>query len=62
MTGDEEIAPGPLVGLNSGYLLRATHLLPKSGAERPWKNYENYISDMMSIRYGKIEDGVLAFS
>ncbi len=61
-TGDEPIEPGPLVGLNSGYLLRATHLLPKSGAERPWKNYENYISDMLSIRYGKIEDGVLRLS
>ena len=62
VTGDGAIEPGPLVGLNSGYLLRAAHLLPKSGAERPWKNYENYISDMLSIRYGKIEDGVLTFS
>lgn len=62
VTGDGAIEPGPLVGLNSGYLLRATHLLPKSGAERPWKNYENYILDMLSIRYGKIEDGVLTFS
>ena len=61
-TGGEAIEPGPLVGLNSGYLLRATHLLPKSGAKRPWKNYENYISDMLSIRYGRIEDGVLNFS
>jgi cation diffusion facilitator CzcD-associated flavoprotein CzcO len=62
VTGDGAIEPGPLVGLNSGYLLRATHLLPKSGAERPWKNYENYILDMLSIRYGKIEDGILTFS
>lgn len=61
-TGGEAIEPGPLVGLNSGYLLRASHLLPKSGAERPWKNYENYISDMMSIRYGKLEDDTLTYS
>ncbi|MEX0280826.1 MAG: flavin-containing monooxygenase [Arenibacterium sp.] len=51
----------PLVGLQSGYLLRAQHLLPKSGTESPWKNHENYISDMLSIRYGKFDDGVLAF-
>ncbi|MEX0338639.1 MAG: flavin-containing monooxygenase [Arenibacterium sp.] len=51
----------PLVGLQSGYLLRAEHMLPKSGLDSPWKNHENYISDMMSIRYGKFDDGVLAF-
>jgi monooxygenase len=51
----------PLVGLQSGYLLRAQHMLPKSGTESPWKNHENYISDMLSIRYGSFNDGVLAF-
>jgi cation diffusion facilitator CzcD-associated flavoprotein CzcO len=53
---------GALLGLNSGYLLRAADLLPKSGTKKPWKNYENYIQDMLSIRYGKIEDGVLKIS
>lgn len=51
----------PLVGLQSGYLQRAEHLLPKSGLTSPWKNHENYISDMLSIRYGKFDDGVLMF-
>ncbi|MEO1611942.1 MAG: NAD(P)/FAD-dependent oxidoreductase [Pseudomonadota bacterium] len=55
--GDE-----PLVSLTSGYLQRAAALLPKGTGERPWKNYENYIADMLSIRHGKIEDGVLSFS
>jgi monooxygenase len=52
----------PLVSLKSGYLERAKSQLPKTSYERPWKNYENYIADMMSIRYGKVEDGVLRFS
>lgn len=55
--GDE-----PLVSLTSGYLNRARAQLPKTSKNRPWKNYENYISDMMSIRHGKMEDGVLRFS
>lgn len=52
----------PLISLKSGYLQRSKSLLPKTSDTRPWKNYENYVSDMMSIRYGKIEDGVLKFS
>ena len=52
----------PLISLTSGYLERARSQLPKTSDERPWKNYENYIADMMFIRYGKIEDGVLRFS
>ncbi|MEM1161101.1 MAG: NAD(P)/FAD-dependent oxidoreductase [Pseudomonadota bacterium] len=69
--GAEQVVPelpnggveeGQLLGLNSGYLLRAQHMLPKAGAEKPWKNHENYVSDMLSIRYGSMDDGVLAFS
>ena len=52
----------PLVSLTSGYLERAKSMLPKTSDTRPWKNYENYIADMMSIRHGKMEDGVLTFS
>ncbi|NRB36197.1 MAG: NAD(P)/FAD-dependent oxidoreductase [Rhodobacteraceae bacterium] len=52
----------PLVSLTSGYLQRAKTKLPQTSDTRPWKNYENYIADMMSIRHGKIEDGVLTFT
>ena len=59
---DEDIVRKPLVSLESGYLLRAEHLLPKQGANAPWKNHENYIGDMVSIRYGRFGDGVLRFA
>ncbi len=58
---DTAIIRKPLVSLESGYLLRAHHLLPKQGDVSPWKNHENYIGDMLSIRYGRFDDGVLAF-
>ena len=27
----------------------------------PWKLYQNYALDLMSLRYAKLEDGVLQF-
>jgi cation diffusion facilitator CzcD-associated flavoprotein CzcO len=57
-----EMERKPLVSLESGYLLRANDRLPKQGAVAPWKNHENYIGDMLSIRYGRFDDGVLTFS
>lgn len=54
-----EIERKPLISLTSGYLMRAQDIVPKQGATAPWKNHENYIGDMLSIRYGKFDDGVL---
>ena len=58
----QEVGNRPLVSLPSGYLKRADGMMPKTSADRPWKNHENYVADRMSIRYGRIEDGVLRFS
>jgi cyclohexanone monooxygenase len=38
------------------------NVLPKQGSKRPWKVYQNYISDLLSLRYGRIADGVMHFS
>ena len=29
--------------------------------EAPWKLHQNYTADMMNLRYGRIDDGVLTF-
>lgn len=58
---DEDMIRKPLVKLEAGYILRAHGDLPKQGDKSPWRNSENYISDMLSIRYGRFDDGVLAF-
>ncbi|MCS0598841.1 flavin-containing monooxygenase [Massilia agri] len=56
-------APGvpeaPFLDFNSGYVERARHLLPKQGAQAPWQVYQNYLRDLYTIRFGRIEDGVL---
>lgn len=52
----------PLLSLTSGYVMRAAADLPKSGTRAPWLIRQNYIRDMMTMRFGRVEDGVLRFS
>ena len=58
----DDIAPEPWVDFSSGYFQRSLHLLPKQGSKRPWKLYQNYLKDLLSLRYGSLEDGVVEFS
>ena len=55
------VAPEPFLSFTSGYVQRAAALLPKQGSRRPWQVYQNYLQDMMTIRFGRIADGVLRF-
>jgi monooxygenase len=50
------------VDFTSGYFQRALETLPKQGARKPWRLYQNYAKDLLSLRYGKIEDGALRFA
>ena len=56
-----DIETMPLLNLQSGYIKRAESYLPRQGTKPPWRTYQNYIKDMMAIRYGKLEDGALKF-
>ncbi|MBL8546473.1 MAG: NAD(P)/FAD-dependent oxidoreductase [Hyphomonadaceae bacterium] len=52
----------PFADFSSGYFARAEHLLPKQMTKAPWKQNQSYVHDMMDLRFGQIEDGVLKFS
>jgi len=56
---DPEVPEAPFLDFNSGYVERARHLLPKQGARKPWQVYQNYLRDLLTIRFGSIDDGVL---
>jgi cyclohexanone monooxygenase len=56
------VAPEPFLSFTSGYVQRAQGELPKQGSRRPWQVYQNYLQDMLTIRYGRIADGVMHFS
>ncbi|RRJ82904.1 flavin-containing monooxygenase [Aestuariirhabdus litorea] len=51
----------PIVNLSSGYILRALDRIPRQGTLAPWRNNDNVIKDMLRIRYGRLDDGVMTF-
>ena len=57
-----DIEPRPMLEFSSGYVQRALSTLPQQGSKPPWRTYQNYIQDMMAIRFGKLDDGHLKFS
>ena len=59
---DPTIGQEPWLDFSSGYVQRAMEKFPKQGSRAPWKLHQNYARDLMSLRYAKIEDGVLEFS
>lgn len=56
------VRPEPFLDLQSGYIERAVHLLPTQGDRVPWKLHQNYLLDLVLLRYGKLEDDYLVFS
>lgn len=45
----------------SGYIQRAQDELPRQGSRRPWRAYQNYLKDLFTIRFCRIDDGVMRF-
>jgi monooxygenase len=37
------------------------HKFPKQGSKKPWQLHQNYALDIMSLRYGRVEDGAMEF-
>ena len=59
---DPDMPVESFVDFSSGYFQRVIDQLPKQGARKPWKLYQNYAKDLLALRYGQVEDGVLRFS
>ena len=51
----------PFLDFSSGYVQRARDILPKQGSKKPWKLYQNYALDMVSLKFASVEDGVIRF-
>jgi hypothetical protein len=58
---DPTVVPQPFVDFNSGYVVRAIEHFPKQGSKAPWRLYQNYALDILSLRRGSLEDGALRF-
>lgn len=59
---DAAMALEPFVDFSSGYFQRHLAQLPKQGGVKPWKLNQNYLVDLLALRLGRIDDGVLQFS
>jgi hypothetical protein len=52
----------PWTDFSSGYFQRAMDQLPRQGGKKPWKLNQNYLADLMSLRFAALDDGVMRFS
>jgi cation diffusion facilitator CzcD-associated flavoprotein CzcO len=59
---DPSVGQQPWVDFSSGYIQRSIDRFPKQGTKRPWKLYQNYALDILNLRFGRLDDGVLEFS
>ena len=58
---DATVLPEPWVDFSSGYFQRAMDRFPKQGSKKPWRLYQNYVRDLLALRWSALEDGVLQF-
>lgn len=56
------VDPAPFLDFSSGYVARGVARFPRQGVEKPWRVDQNYLKDVMTIRYGKVDDGRMAFT
>jgi cation diffusion facilitator CzcD-associated flavoprotein CzcO len=59
---DPSIETVDFIDLASGYVQRAIDQFPKQGSKAPWRLYQNYPRDILSLKLGAVDDGVMEFS
>jgi monooxygenase len=53
---DPTLTEEPIINFSSGYIQRSVAELPKQGSRAPWRLYQNYFLDVMSLKFGKTID------
>jgi cation diffusion facilitator CzcD-associated flavoprotein CzcO len=59
---DPTVETRPLLDFQAGYVLRSLAELPKTGSKAPWRLHMNYAADLLALRYGSLDDGVIRFA
>ena len=59
---DPTIERLPPVDFSSGYFQRAMDKLPRQGSRKPWRIHQNYLLDLIDLRFARFDDGVLEFA
>ncbi|MGZ4841063.1 MAG: flavin-containing monooxygenase [Candidatus Angelobacter sp.] len=59
----DESAVAPFVeNFTPGYIQRALASWPKQGRKKPWRVYQNYLRDTISLKWTRVDDEGLEFS
>jgi len=58
---DVELEAPDAAGFSPGYVERSLAILPRRGTRKPWRLSESYPFDILTLRCGRIDDGVLQF-
>jgi monooxygenase len=58
---DASVEVEPFLDFTSGYVQRGLHMLPRQGTMMPWKVHQNYARDLLALRFGRVDDGVMEF-
>ncbi len=59
---DPTVTEQPFIDFSSGYVQRSIDKFPKQGSKTPWKLYQNYLLDILTLKFGRVEDGAMEFS
>jgi cation diffusion facilitator CzcD-associated flavoprotein CzcO len=59
---DPSIREEPFINFSSSYVLRSIDKFPRQGSKAPWRLYQNYVLDIMTLRFGTLDDGAMEFS
>jgi monooxygenase len=58
---DDQVRPLSLLDFSSGYLQRATPILPKQGSKAPWKLHQSYLADLLQTGFARLDDQTMEF-
>jgi monooxygenase len=59
---DANLQTLPFIDLKSGYVARAIDQFPRQGIKAPWRLYQNYARDIITLKRGALEDGAIEFT
>jgi cation diffusion facilitator CzcD-associated flavoprotein CzcO len=59
---DPSVTEQPLLDFQAGYVLRSIDQFPRAGSRKPWRLGMSYAHDVVTLRFGKIDDGSMRFS
>lgn len=58
---DPQMPGAPVFNFTSGYVQRAQAQLPQQGVSGPWRLHQNYLKDILRLRFGRIANRALEF-